>query len=66
MSSKTDYDAVVNRAARRGRIVDTLAAAVSAGPDRAAAIDRARDPKNARKRAANAFDASAMQRRSGK
>lgn len=66
MSSKKDYDDVVNRAARRGRIVDTVAAAISAGPDREAAIDRARNPINARKRAESAFDNDAMKRRSEK
>ena len=67
MASKKDYDAVIDRKAKRGRVVETVAASINANPkQRAKALEIARDPAVNRQRAGLAFDRSAKAKAKGK
>lgn len=60
MASKKDFDAVVGKSARRGRVVETVAASLNANPkERAGALKIATDPAVNRKRAELKFEKTA-------
>lgn len=63
MASKKDYDKVVDAAAKRGRVIETISASINANPAaRKKALEIARDPEVNRKRAAKKFDAAAKKK----
>lgn len=64
MASKKDYDRVVGKSAKFGRVIETIAASINSNPQqRAKALQIATDPAVNRKRAALKFDAAAKRKR---
>lgn len=61
MSSKKDYNRVINKAAKRGMVIESIAAGISAAPDnvKRESMAIATDPHINRQRAIKKFDAKA-------